>query len=504
MSNVFNETIFLKEDSTLDKEIEYLNSLGKSDQNKIKGSYGEKQLMYQLKKANEGMFVLRDINLEYKDMTAQIDFIVISSHHCYFVECKNYTGNIEINKNGEFVVNTKPGKKNGRVGIKSPLNQVEDQLELFKKICLDDEEKVKKLLEKVKFKDYFRTLVVFTNQENIIKANYAPREIRSRIIKVDEIVRYIKKGSELHQGNRLNKEEMNAIGRYFLSINVEKQEKISLESKEIKKDQFDDYIKKVDSTKKKSDTKEKKNSNFLIKWAKEIILGLIIIAFATAFSVSYLKEWANSFNKTNDKEIVNRKLTDNQKQAIDIIKSAYKNSKNDGFEVIHTSVCKEMSNFFGSTSFTCSSLPIEVNVVSETKMTIYKNNKCYTLEISEDGDKMTNATEETKGFVENDWCQGTMIGYYEWDPENDYFKKIGGYDKVKEMAMYYYNNGKLSDDYYDYSKVQERGGNSQLWSTYKMNVDKFFGGLTGKGAWIGDTNSSGFKEMVEDYYYVMK
>jgi hypothetical protein len=97
-----------------------------------------------------------------------------------------------------------------------------------------------------------------------------------------------------------------------------------------------------------------------------------------------------------------------------------------------------------------------------------------------------------------------MIGDYEWDPENDYFKKIGGYDKVKEMAMYYYNNGKLSDDYYDYSKVQERGGNSQLWSTYKMNVDKFFGGLTGKGAWIGDTNSSGFKEMVEDYYYVMK
>ena len=64
MSNIFNETIFLKEDSTLDKEIEYLKSIGKVDPIKSRGSYGERQLAYQLKKANEGMFVLRDINLE--------------------------------------------------------------------------------------------------------------------------------------------------------------------------------------------------------------------------------------------------------------------------------------------------------------------------------------------------------------------------------------------------------------------------------------------------------
>ncbi len=222
MSNVFNETIFLKEDSSLDKACEYLKSIGKTDINRIRGSYGEKQVSYQLSKANEGMFVLRDINLEWKDMTAQIDFIVITSHHCYFVECKNYTGNIEINKSGEFVVNTKPGKKNGRVGIKSPLNQVEDQLEVFKKICLDNEEKTRELLNGVRFKDYFRTLVVFTNQENIIKSSYAPKEVRSRVIKVDEIIRYIKRGSELYNGKRLNKAEMNAIGNFFLEKNVDR------------------------------------------------------------------------------------------------------------------------------------------------------------------------------------------------------------------------------------------------------------------------------------------
>ena len=273
MSNVFNETIVLKEDSNLDRESEWLKSIGKPDQNKIKGSYGERQVLYQLNKANEGMYVLRDINLEYNDMTAQIDFIVITSHHCYFVECKNYTGNIEINKNGEFVVNTNPGHKNGRKGIKSPLNQVEDQLELFKKICLEDEEKVKKLLEKVKFKDYFRTLVVFTNQENIIKASYAPNEVRSRVIKVDEIVRYIKRGSELHKGNRLNKEEMNAIGNYFLEKNV---------------------IKVFDYNVPVAETKQSTNASGIYELLKNNIKVVILIIGLLAFFVfivNYLVEY---------------------------------------------------------------------------------------------------------------------------------------------------------------------------------------------------------------------
>ncbi len=485
MSNVFNETIVLKDDSTLDKEVEYLKSIGKSDQNKIKGSYGEKQVLYQLNKANEGMFVLRDINLEYKDMTAQIDFIVITSHHCYFVECKNYTGNIEINKNGEFVVNTKPGKRNGRVGIKSPLNQVEDQLEVFKKICLENEEKVKKLLEKVKFKDYFRTLVVFTNQENIIKASYAPKEVRSRVIKVDEIVRYIKRGSELHQGNRLNKEEMNAIGVFFLELNVEKIEPIVVEDLSV--------IEKSQEFKKKVKRNNSSLKDIILRFVSIILVILFLYLLSSAFEM---------MRKNND--VKNVELTENQTKAISIIKTAYNNSKNNGFEIIHYSVCKELSNMFNSPSFNCGGSPLEVNFINDNKMTIYKDNYCYTLELDKDGNNIIFANGKTKGFVENDWCVGKKIGYAEWDNENDYYKKIGGFNKLKEMAMFYYKNGRLSEDYFDYSKIQERGGNSQIWNTYKRNVEKFFGNLTGKGPLYGDISSKGFNEMVENYYYIMK
>ena len=50
-----------------------------------KGIEGEKQVAYHLNKANLGMYVLRDVNFSCDDMNAQVDFVVVTSHHCYFI-----------------------------------------------------------------------------------------------------------------------------------------------------------------------------------------------------------------------------------------------------------------------------------------------------------------------------------------------------------------------------------------------------------------------------------
>ncbi len=260
MATVFNETIFLKEDSVMEKAIETYGTRLYDYNNLKKGIYGEQQVAYHLSKANMGMFVLRDINLEFGDMTAQIDFVVVTSHHCYFVECKNYNGNIEIDETGNFVLNTNPGKKGGKKGIKSPIGQVQDQLEVFKKIALDNTEKMKNLMNGVRFKDYFKTLVVFTNPENIIKNVKAPSDIKYRVLKVDNLLRQIEYDNRKYEGNRLNKNDMNEIAKFFLDINKEK----DINAKDIRTDMNLDLIKED------SDTSYETNHN------NKFIIGCII------------------------------------------------------------------------------------------------------------------------------------------------------------------------------------------------------------------------------------
>lgn len=49
------------------------------------------------------MYVLRDIKLKYENLTAQIDYIIITPIYIYLVECKNLVGNITVNENGDFI-----------------------------------------------------------------------------------------------------------------------------------------------------------------------------------------------------------------------------------------------------------------------------------------------------------------------------------------------------------------------------------------------------------------
>ena len=109
----FRDTIVLKEDCDLERKVKYLENLKKKYPNNKdlnqqlfaaqKGLEGENEILYQLNKANIGMFVLHDVNIEYEDLKAQIDFIIVTPWCCFFVECKNLLGNITVNEKGDFI-----------------------------------------------------------------------------------------------------------------------------------------------------------------------------------------------------------------------------------------------------------------------------------------------------------------------------------------------------------------------------------------------------------------
>ena len=83
------------------------------------------------------MYILHDIYLEYGDVSAQIDYIVVTRKLIFIIECKNLYGNIEINSNGDFIRTMEYGRRTKKEGIYSPITQNKRHLELIKSIKVD-------------------------------------------------------------------------------------------------------------------------------------------------------------------------------------------------------------------------------------------------------------------------------------------------------------------------------------------------------------------------------
>ena len=146
--NILKLEELLKEttDENLSKNIE-------SDIKRLSyGVAGESNVAYELKNSHMPILVLHDLYLEFKGLTAQVDFVVIAKNFILVIECKNLIGDIEINNKGEFIriFKTSSGKVYKKEGMYSPIVQNQRHLELIKDI-----------LESEGFSDKFQLLLRF-------------------------------------------------------------------------------------------------------------------------------------------------------------------------------------------------------------------------------------------------------------------------------------------------------------------------------------------------------
>lgn len=197
----FKDTIFYKENSDLQDRYDALKKLNEEYPNNEelmsamyfikKGFEGENEIAYQLKKSNIGMYVLRDVKVKYEDLTAQIDYVIITPVFIYYVECKNLVGNITVDEKGDFIREYTINGKKIKKGIYSPLRQVEAQREVIKKIWNSKKSMFGKLLASNNFENYRRVLVVVANQDTILNTNRAPKDIKYKILRADSLIRQI-------------------------------------------------------------------------------------------------------------------------------------------------------------------------------------------------------------------------------------------------------------------------------------------------------------------------
>lgn len=226
----FKETIFMKEESTLQEEYYALKKINEEyPNNKMikqklytvkKGLEGENEIAYQLKKSNIGMYVLRDVKLKYNDLTAQIDYIIITPVFIYYVECKNLIGNIRVTDKGEFVREYNIGGKKIRKGMYSPLRQVEAQREVVRKIWEDSNSSIIKLFASKNFNYYRRVLVVAANQDTILNTNRAPKDMKYKVLRADSLVRQMEYDISHRDKDEIleSKNGMEKIAKSYLKI----------------------------------------------------------------------------------------------------------------------------------------------------------------------------------------------------------------------------------------------------------------------------------------------
>lgn len=226
--------VFLKETSDAQIFIEKMQSLQEKATGEVKqkiekqinlakyGEIGESNIAFELKNSGMDMYVLHDIYLEMGDLSAQIDYIVITRQCIYVIECKNLIGNIEIDNTGAFIRSYELGGKRIKEGIYSPITQNQRHLQVLKEVRKSGKANfITKMIFEKNFSDTYKSVVVLANPKTYLNAKYAKKEIKDQVIRADQLVAYIKKTNSQSAEKNMNTsiDEMLQLAKFFLEKN---------------------------------------------------------------------------------------------------------------------------------------------------------------------------------------------------------------------------------------------------------------------------------------------
>lgn len=175
------------------------------------GLKGEKNIIYELLNSHIPMYIFHDVYMQFEDLKAQFDFIVLTEYKIFVIECKYLSGNIVINNDGTFIREL----CNKKEGMYSPVTQNERHIKLLYEKIISKQSFIWKLICR-NFKDNFHSIVVFAEPKCIIKKGRAPKKIKDQVIRADNLIEYIKKYNK--DDTKFSKEFMDKFIE-FIKIN---------------------------------------------------------------------------------------------------------------------------------------------------------------------------------------------------------------------------------------------------------------------------------------------
>ena len=485
----------LKYDSSIPKQISALCDYNESYHSKIifeeiemlkKGLAGENEVLYQLEKSNLKGYLLHDVRFDEKNYKAQIDFILITEKNCYFIECKNYQNNINIDEMGTFYTYVRRGKYDKKVGMESPLNQVELQLSKFKNIIYSES---KSLISKRDFENYFKTIVAFTNSKSVINAKHAPEEVKNKVIRADNLVRKIEEIEKSTENTWLNDDRSKRLADYFLELN-----------NKVEEDNYLDYYKKkfnLSGQKAiKTYKKNKVNYNYNVEDFKQLLNPLLIAA-----AIVYIFLYYSAFKMPVIPGINNKiKDKDNIKNVIRTAEEA----KEYGFSILDQEDCKKLGEQIGK-NISCSNIYNAINY-EDNEITLLNNFVCYKIKTDEEKTKFVSVSSKYVGYDKTN-CSGYDYGVAELDSDNEYLIKAGPKHFYQFVKYYKDNCSRVGfiNDITTTNYIASRGGDIN----YNYYNDLYAGMyLLTKSGPVGNFQDGLTKDnmnrVYKAYYYLMK
>lgn len=226
------EPVFLKADSTAQEQLQQLEALlkqgGDIEREKLEqdirmiraGITGEEQILFELRNSHLPMYVLHDLLIRDGELSAQIDFVVVTPKVTFFLECKNLFGDICIDADGSFIRTLRSGGKTIREGIYSPVTQNERHMELVKERNAKTMGVIRRSAYLRWFSHFCRPLVVLANSKSVLDAGQAPEYIREQVIRADQLIRYIKDCNQQRWESPSSLKDMERTAKSILNLHT--------------------------------------------------------------------------------------------------------------------------------------------------------------------------------------------------------------------------------------------------------------------------------------------
>ena len=225
---------FYKADSDAKKQLERLQQLHATAPDRVKpqierdmkllayGIVGEESVAFELNNSYLPFIVLHDLRLEHEGLTAQIDYLIITTKFCLVVECKNLFGNLEVNSRGEFIRELDFNGKRKKEGIYSPVTQNVRHMEMIKALRLANKRNplMRVALEK-SFGELHKSVIVLANPKTVINLKRAPKNVKDQIIRSDQLIEYIKRLIRENKDLASSEKDMYEMADFFVGLHKE-------------------------------------------------------------------------------------------------------------------------------------------------------------------------------------------------------------------------------------------------------------------------------------------
>lgn len=225
--------VFLKSSNQAKEYVDKLKELQKQCSSELKeeiekqitiaeyGIKGEECITFELKNSGMDMYILQDICLHHGELSAQIDYLIVTRKRIYIIECKNLIGDIEVNSTGDFIRTYQLRGRRIKEGIYSPITQNTRHMQVIKQVRKSSKGNIiTKTMFENNFANSYKSIVVLANPKTVLNAKYAKKEVKEQIVRADQLVQRIKEMDKQVKDDMMEK-EMLEIANFFLGKNQE-------------------------------------------------------------------------------------------------------------------------------------------------------------------------------------------------------------------------------------------------------------------------------------------